>query len=67
MKRIVIITKSGFVLYGDFYEVDIHSPIIFDYSPHNTGQDYLEFEKAMLKYRVNFNGVERWYVEERKS
>ena len=66
-RRIVFKTRTGFTLYGDRYEVDKNSPILFDYSPHRTKQDFDELDKALSKYRCDNNMMERWWTEEVKK
>lgn len=51
-RRILISTRNGFKLYGDYYEVDENSPRL-DPSTQHTQQDLMEFVKTSKKYRVN--------------
>ena len=63
-KRIVFKTRTGFTLYGDRYEVDETSPVLFDYSSRRTKQDFDELHKALNKYRCDNDAMERWWAEE---
>ena len=63
-KRIVFKTRTGFILYGDKYEIDKNSPVLFDYPPHRSKQDFNELNKALNKYRCDDDSMERWWVEE---
>lgn len=66
-KRVVFKTKTGFTLYGDKYEVDESSPVLFDYPPCHTKQDFDELDKALNKYRCDHDRMERWWTEEVKN
>lgn len=52
-KRILISTRNGFTLYGDYYETDDNNP----------SQDIEEYEKAVYKYRVNNYQLDYWEVQ----
>ena len=63
-KKIVFKTRTGFTLYGDVYDDNKNSPMLFDYAPRRTQQDFEELDKALDKHQVDFNDVERWWIEE---
>lgn len=66
-ERIIIKTRNGYRLKGNVYEVDKSSPIVFNYPPYNTKQDFDELNKVMRAYRVNDREIERWWTEEVKE
>lgn len=66
-KRIVIKARTGYTLYGNWYEADQSSPVVFDYRPYTTKQDFKQFEKAMYMYRIDFSSISNWYIEENEN
>ena len=63
-KKIVVETNDGRTLIGKPYKVISSSPILFDYPPHATEQDFNELSEILRMYVLSTADIKRWYIEQ---
>ena len=63
-KKIVVETNDGRTLIGKPYKVISSSPILFDYLPYATEQDFNELNEILRMYVLSTANVKRWYIEQ---
>ena len=63
-KKIVVETNDGRVLIGKPYKVISSRPILFDYSPHATEQDFHELNEILRMYVLSTADIKRWYIKQ---
>ena len=52
------------MLIGKPYKVISSSPILFDYSPYATEQDFHELDEILRMYVLSTENIKRWYIEQ---
>ena len=62
-KRIVIVTRNGKKIFGDWYDNDKNSPITFPTYSKCTQQDFNQLTKLLDETKFKLIDYERWYVE----
>ena len=63
-KRIVIISRSGKKIFGDWYESDDNSPLLFPSFSKYTRQDYNQLSELLVKVKFDLIYYDSWYVED---
>ena len=63
-KKIVIEINDGRILLGKPYKVISSSPVLFDYPPYATEQDFNEISEILRIYVLSTADIKRWYVEQ---
>lgn len=63
-KKIVVETNNGHTLIGKPYKVISSSPILFDYPPYATEQDFDELNDILRMYVLSTADIKRWYIEQ---
>lgn len=66
-KRIVIVTRSGKKIFGDWYKVDEDSPLPFPAYSCHTEQDFKQLNDLLDKAKLKSIDYSNWYVEEKKG
>lgn len=64
-KRIVIVTRSGKKIFGEWYKIDEYSPVLLpfpNYSCHTT-QDFNQLNDLLDKIKIKSIDYSNWYVE----
>ena len=66
-KRIVIVTRSGKKIFGDWYKVAEDSPLPFPAYSKSTLQDFDQLSVMLDKIKVELKIIDydRWYVEKK--
>ena len=62
-KMIVLETNDGRTLIGKPYKVISSSPILFDYLPHATEQDFHELNEILRRHVLSTADIKRWHIE----
>ena len=63
-KKIVVETNDGRMLIGKSYKVMYSSPVMFDYLPYATEQDFNELNEILRIYVLSAADIKRWYIEQ---
>lgn len=63
-KKIIVETNDGRTLIGKPYKVISSSPILFDYPPDATEQDFNELNEILRMYVLSTADIKRWYIEQ---
>lgn len=63
-KKIVVETNDGRTLIGKPYKVISSSPILFDYPPYATEQDFHELSEILRMYVLSTADIKRWHIEQ---
>ena len=63
-KMIVVETNDGRMLIGKPYKVISSSPILFDYLPYATEQDFHELNEIVRMYLLSTADIKHWYIEQ---
>ena len=63
-KKIVVETNDGRMIIGKPYKVISSSPILFDYPPYATEQDFHELDEILRMYLLSTVDIKRWYIEQ---
>lgn len=63
-KKIVVETNDGRMLIGKPYKVMYSSPIMFDYPPYVTEQDFNKLNEILRMYALSTSNVKCWYIEQ---
>lgn len=66
-KKIVVETNNGCTLIGKPYKVISSSPILFDYPPHPTEQDFHELNEILRMYVLSAADIKRWHIEQERE
>ena len=62
-KKIVIEINDGRILLGKPYKVISSSPVLFDYPPYATEQDFNEISEILRIYVLSTADIKRWYIK----
>ena len=63
-KRIVLLTKDGWWVYGDTYRMVDGGQVLYpDYIRDMHQQAFEELEKALIKHELTLSDIDRWFVE----
>ena len=65
-KKIVVETDDGRMLIGKPYKVISSSPILFDYLPYATEQDFHELNEILRIYVLSTADIKCWYIEQER-
>ena len=63
-KKVVVETNDGRMLIGKPYKVISSSPVLFDYLPYATEQDFNELNEILQMYALSTADIKRWYIEQ---
>lgn len=63
-KKIVVETNDGRMLIGKPYKVMCSSPVMFDYRPYATEQDFNELNEILQMYALSTANIKRWYIKQ---
>ena len=63
-KKIVVETNDGRTLIGKPYKVICSSPVMFDYPPYVTEQDFHELNEILRMHALSTANIKRWYIEQ---
>ena len=63
-KKIVVETNDGRMLIGKSYKVISSSPVIFDYPPCSTEQDFHKLNEILRIHVLSTADIKRWYIEQ---
>ena len=66
-KTIVVETNDGCMLIGKPYKVISSSPILFDYPPYATEQDFHELDEILRMYLLSTSDIKRWHIEQERE